>query len=618
MAGHIDHGKTTLTKALTNIDTDRLKEEKERNISIEPGFAPLFEDEQIQVSVVDVPGHERFIRQMIAGVAGIDLVVLVVAADEGVMPQTKEHLEILSFLGIKSGIVALTKIDRVEKDLYDIAREEITEELVGTVFEGAPIVLVDSLSGKGVEEVKTYITKTIGKQETTRIQGDFRLPIDQVFTVKGQGTVVRGTVYEGMVEEGETLHVLPLGLETRARQIQVHQKGAKMVYGGQRAAINLSTLAKNQIRRGDVLVKSPHFTVTKTVDVTLNLVQDLQYEVKQRMLVKVHTGTAEVIGKIVFFDRNDVMTTDEEIYCQLRLEEPIVTKRNDRFIVRRPTPSETIGGGEIIDPNGARYKFGEETIAKLKAKREGAPEERLLRVIQNWKVGSRDEILQKTSLSGDELDAVLCINDWITINGSQITHSSLVKQLYTYISNKLEDFHNKESMKYGIDKAELIQSLQPVWDKQLVEYVLSQGKDWKQDGPIISKDNFTPHVPSQWKKRSENSLLSLKESGRKVEPIEVYLVNEGIPKELQSSFIHFYREQKLIVQLEGSVCWHIEVFDHALKMLVDQTNETFSISEAKEILGLSRKYMIPFLECLDKKGFTFRDGGERRWKDESK
>src|SRR5690606_38987327 len=195
MAGHIDHGKTTLTKALTNVDTDRLKEEKERQISIEPGFAPLHEDEEIQISVVDVPGHERFIRQMIAGVAGIDLVILAVAADEGVMPQTREHLEILDFLGIRNGIVAITKIDRVDEEFTGLVKEEIFEELKGTVFEKAPFILTDSLSGKGIEKLKEQIIHTLKEQDTRDVKGPFRLPIDQVFTVKGQGTVVRGTVY---------------------------------------------------------------------------------------------------------------------------------------------------------------------------------------------------------------------------------------------------------------------------------------------------------------------------------------------------------------------------------------------------------------------------------------
>src|SRR3954451_2388835 len=340
MAGHIDHGKTSLTKALTNVDTDRLKEEKERQISIELGFAPLYEDGDIQISVIDVPGHERFIRQMIAGVAGIDLVVLVVAADEGVMPQTREHLEILKFLGVKSGLVAITKIDRVEEEFVELVKEDIFEELQGTVFEQAPYVLVDSISLKGIEELKTMIIETLKNQEMRDIRGALRLPIDQVFTVKGQGTVVRGTVYEGSVEEGQLLKVMPKGLDVRARQIQVHHHSANQAFAGQRAAINLSGVAKEELERGDVLVSSEHFIVTKTIDVAIHLVSDLDYMVKQRMPIKCHIGTAEVMGRIVFFDRNEIETENEEILCQLRLDDEIVTKRGDRFILRRPSPQE--------------------------------------------------------------------------------------------------------------------------------------------------------------------------------------------------------------------------------------------------------------------------------------
>src|SRR3954451_8255563 len=286
MAGHIDHGKTSLTKALTNVDTDRLKEEKERQISIELGFAPLYEDEDIQISVIDVPGHERFIRQMIAGVGGIDLVVLVVAADEGFMPQTREHLEILKFLGVKGGIVAITKIDRVEEEFVELVKEDIFTELGNTVFEKAPYVLVDSVSHKGIEQLKTMIIETLKEQEMRDAKGAFRLPIDQVFTVKGQGTVVRGTVYEGTVEEGQTLKIMPEGLEVKARQIQVHHKQAQKAYAGQRTAINLAGVSKEDLERGNVLVSSEHFIVTKTVDVAIRVVEDLDYMVKQRMPIK--------------------------------------------------------------------------------------------------------------------------------------------------------------------------------------------------------------------------------------------------------------------------------------------------------------------------------------------
>ncbi len=398
MAGHIDHGKTSLTKALTNVDTDRLKEEKERQISIELGFAPLYEDQEIQISVIDVPGHERFIRQMIAGVAGIDLVVLVVAADEGVMPQTREHLDILKFLGVKNGIIAITKIDRVDEEFIELVKDEILEELTGTVFEDSPFVLVDSLSKKGIEEMKELIIHTLKEREMRDAKGAFRLPIDQVFTVKGQGTVVRGTVYEGSVEEGQVLTIMPKGLEVKARQIQVHHKPAQKAYAGQRTAINLSSVSKEDLERGDVLVSSEHFNVTKTLDVAIRVVEDLEHLVKQRMPVKLHIGTAEVMGRIVFFDRNEIKEENGEILCQLRLEEEILTKRGDRFILRRPSPQETIGGGWVIDPRGNKYRFGNQTIDELEKKRVGSPKERITAALYEAKSLPLNELIKRTAL----------------------------------------------------------------------------------------------------------------------------------------------------------------------------------------------------------------------------
>ena len=397
MAGHIDHGKTSLTKALTNVDTDRLKEEKERQISIELGFAPLYEDEEIQISVIDVPGHERFIRQMIAGVAGIDLVVLVVAGDEGVMPQTREHLDILGFLGIRNGIVAITKIDRVDEEFVDLVKDDIFEELQGTVFENSPFVLVDSLSMKGIDELKNLIVDTLKEQEMRDVKGAFRLPIDQVFTVKGQGTVVRGTVYEGSVEEGQTLMIMPKGIEVRGRQLQVHHKPAKKAFAGQRVAINLSNVTKEDLERGDVVVSSEHFNVTRTIDVAIRVVEDLDYMVKQRMPIKCHIGTAEVMGRIVFFDRNDLKEENGEILCQLRLEHEIVTKRGDRFIIRRPSPQETIGGGWVIDPRGEKYRFGVQTIEELEKKKVGTPKERMIAALTEGKSLILSELIKRTA-----------------------------------------------------------------------------------------------------------------------------------------------------------------------------------------------------------------------------
>lgn len=409
MAGHIDHGKTSLTKALTNVDTDRLKEERERQISIELGFAMLYEDDEIQISVIDVPGHERFIRQMIAGVAGIDLVILVVAVDEGVMPQTKEHLDILKFLGLKKGIIAITKIDRVDKDLIELVKEDILATLKETVFEDAPFVLVDSLSNKGIEELKERIITHLKNLEMRDTKGAFRLPIDQVFTVKGQGTVVRGTIYEGTIEEGQMLKIMPKGLDVRARQIQVHHQKKQKAFAGQRAAINLSGVDKESINRGDVLVSSEQFIVTKIIDVSIRIVADLNSQIKQRMPIKLHLGTSEVMGRIVFFDRNEVNGEDGEILCQLRLEKEILTKRGDRFILRRPSPAETIGGGWVIDPKGNKYRFGGKTIEELEKKKEGSPEERLIAVLAEAKSLTLPELIKRTGLK-EEIISVQLLN----------------------------------------------------------------------------------------------------------------------------------------------------------------------------------------------------------------
>lgn len=617
MAGHIDHGKTTLTKALTNVDTDRLKEEKERQISIELGFAPLYEDEEIQVSVIDVPGHERFIRQMIAGVAGIDLVVLVVAADEGVMPQTREHLDILGFLGIKNGIVAITKSDRVEEEFIELVKDDISEELVGTVFEGAPLVLVDSLSKKGIDDLKNLIIHTLKEQETRDIKGAFRLPIDQVFTVKGQGTVVRGTVYEGMVEEGQALTIMPKGIDVRARQLQVHHQPAKQAFAGQRAAINLSGVSKEELERGDVVVSSEHFNVTRTIDVAIRVVEDLEYMVKQRMPIKCHIGTAEVMGRIVFFDRNELKEENGDILCQIRLDEEIVTKRGDRFILRRPSPQETIGGGWVIDPKGEKYRFGERTIAELEKKKVGTPGERMVSALMEAKSLSLDDLITRTSLDKDVIEEELKSEDFILYNGKEYTLKALVEMNEEELYNRLRDFHTDFPMKQGLNKAELIQTLTKLYPKGLLDFVIENSVKkgtFKRKEQFVSLGEFQPHVPKNWKTRTENMLAKLRADEKKVHYFKDYLDGSGIPESVAQDLKKFLEDVGEIVSLDDQYYWHGEVFRESVEKLKSHTDTEFDVGEAKEILDLSRKYMIPFLETLDRKGYTKRVENKRIWK----
>ena len=617
MAGHIDHGKTSLTKALTNVDTDRLKEEKERQISIELGFAPLYEDNEIQISVIDVPGHERFIRQMIAGVAGIDLVVLVVAADEGVMPQTREHLDILKFLGVKNGLIAISKIDRVEEEFIELVKDDILEELSGTVFEAAPFVLVDSLAKKGIEEIKELIIKMLKEQEMRDAKGAFRLPIDQVFTVKGQGTVVRGTVYEGTIEEGQTLKIMPKGIEVRARQIQVHHNPAEKAYAGQRTAINLSSVSKEEVERGDVLVSSEHFLVTKTLDVAIRVVEDLEHMVKQRMPIKLHLGTAEVMGRIVFFDRNEIKEENGEVLCQLRLEGEILTKRGDRFILRRPSPQETIGGGWVIDPRGDKYRFGNQTIDDLEKKKVGTPKERITAALMEAKSLPLHELIKRTSLDKATLIEHLSEAEFVLYDGKEYTLQQLIDSIEEDIFDRLQDYHQLHSIKIGINKAELLQTMQKRFPKSLLDYVVENGMTnhiFNRKGQFVSLASFVPHVPKNWAKRTENLINGLQRDGLKVRNLKEYFADAGIPDNLESDLRRFLEEEELLIQLDVQFAYHGEIFKQAVEKLRSHTGSEFEVGDAKDVLELSRKYMIPFLEKLDALGLTKRVENKRVWK----
>lgn len=615
MAGHIDHGKTALTKALTNIDTDRLKEEKERRISIELGFAPFHQEEDMQISIIDVPGHERFVRKMIAGTGGIDLVVLVIAADEGIMPQTREHLDILSLLGISNGIVALTKMSKVDAELRELAKDEVKEELEGSPFENAPLVFVDSISGEGIQELKNLILKSIEDIPVRSSEGDFRLPIDQIFSLKGQGTIVRGTIYEGEIETGAEVTILPQGIKAKARQIQVHGEKSSKGCAGQRAAINLAGVNYQQIERGNAVVSSSLFSVTDTIDVSLNTLGGIKNGLKQRMEIKFHTGTSEVMGKLVFFDRNKTEQAEDSILCQIRLNDKIVVKRGDRFIIRRPSPSETLGGGWIINPSGKRYRFGQETISKLRAVMEGSAEERILRLLQQKKSVPVQSLILEVSLTQEDLEELLNKPGWIMLRDTFVTHISIVESCEKKIVDVISTYHDRHPLEKGINKGELHSMLESFTDTVIqfsIERLIQQKQVSVENG-VLRIHDFIPSLPSQWEKRCVQLLHSLKEDNLKVKPIEEYFKEAGIPESLRQEFYYFFIGQEWIIPLDEKHAYAYETYKKAVNELKGKTDRRFNITEAKELLGLSRKYMIPFLERLDKDGHTVRINDERKW-----
>ncbi|WP_318245818.1 selenocysteine-specific translation elongation factor [Bacillus tianshenii] len=617
MAGHIDHGKTSLTKALTGVDTDRLKEEKERQISIEPGYAPLGLADGSVVSVVDVPGHERFIRQMIAGVSGIDLVILVIAADEGVMPQTKEHLEILKFLQVKKGMVAFTKIDKVDEEFLELAKEEIMDELSGTIFEGAPIVFVDSLKKTGIPELKQILQKELESVQEKHATGNFRLPIDQVFSLKGQGTVVRGTIIEGMINNGDLVEVMPGGQAAKVRQLQVHNKQVEQAVAGQRVAVNLSGLSKDSIKRGDVLARENTYDTTDTIDVSLHMVENLQYPIKQRNRIKVHIGTAEVLGKIVFFDRNEYDGhKDEDVLCQLRLDEPITCSRGDKVILRRPTPAETIGGGWIIQPRGSVYKFGQTTIDTLRRIKQGTPEERVKEAFLKSDLLSLDNLKREAGLESNVLVQLEEQGFIENVTGDLYAYEPMIVEKERQLASRIQEYHLMHPLRIGIPKAELFSELSNSTSIELIEFVLGKKETAQsvlRNENLVYLEGFLPSYPKQWQRRMEQVAEELAGDKLTPMPFSLYCEKADLPEKERHDLKYFLLKQNKAFQLDDSHLIDSREFHAAVDLLKRRTDDEVELGAIKDLLQLSRKYLIPFVELMDALGITEREGTARRW-----
>ena len=354
-AGHIDHGKTSLIKALSGIDADRLKEEKERGITIELGFAHMALPSGELLGIVDVPGHEKFVKNMVAGATGIDIVVMVIAADEGVMPQTREHMEICTLLGVQHGMVVLTKVDMVDDEWLELVMEDVREFIQGTFLENAPILAVSSVNGQGIPEFIAQLDKLSQKVPERSASSIFRLPIDRVFTMKGFGTVITGTLISGHVNVGDPIMVYPWEITSKVRGIQVHNHSVNIAEAGMRTAINFQGLEKTAIQRGEVLSSPGALKSSYMVDVSLHFLSSNPKSIKNRTLVRFHTGTSEILGNLILLDSEELSPGDTAV-AQLRLNTPVALVKEDRFVIRSYSPIRTIGGGEVLNPIPKKHK----------------------------------------------------------------------------------------------------------------------------------------------------------------------------------------------------------------------------------------------------------------------
>ncbi len=616
LAGHIDHGKTTLTKALTGINTDRLKEEKTRNISIEPGFAPFIDNENLYASLIDVPGHENFIRQMIAGVAGIDLVMLVIDATEGMMPQTHEHLEILSLLGIKDGLIVLTKIDQADPELINIVEDDIQETLQNTFLRNAPLFKVDSLSRHGIQNLENSLHTKLQKIKNDYSNKPFRLPIDHVFTSKGQGVIARGTIYNGSIHEGDSLTILPTNQYTRVRQIQSHGSQVSSAYEGQRTAINLAGIALNDVQRGDVLVDGDFYTVSNRIDVSLKTLSSIQHPIKQRQLIKLYINTTEVMGRLIFFDRNIIKSNnDQEVLCQLELDKNIVVTRDDRFILRRPTPTETIGGGTVIDPIGKKLRFGQDSITHLKLKKEGTIEDRIITLLQKEKSLSKDTILKNIVISEDDFSEVEA--SLLHLGNDIYTLDSIIKEAQSKLLNELDTFHQKSPMKIGLNKAKLFSELKLSYPTELLDFALNNliiDHKVVLTNQTLSLKGVYPTLPTQWQKKLHSIELNLIKQGAEPDKWNDLIQKNDIPKNILNDYYYYLLNTGRAFQFDDNRIISATVVNDLKTQLIENTqNENFTLQKARDILKLSRKNLVPFLELLDRLEYTERIDNMRSW-----
>ncbi|MEE1086094.1 MAG: selenocysteine-specific translation elongation factor [Schaedlerella sp.] len=623
-AGHIDHGKTTLIKALTGEDTDRLSEEKRRGITIELGFTYFDLPGGGRVGIVDVPGHEKFIKNMVSGVVGMDMVLLVIAADEGIMTQTREHMDILNLLGVKKCIVVLNKIDLADPEWCTLIEDEIKDELRGRFPNEPPVVKVSSITGQGIEElIKQIEQMTETEVEPKEIHTIPRLPIDRVFTIAGFGTVVTGTLLSGQISKEDILMTYPTGKVCRIRNIQVHGKDVEQCFAGQRVAINITNINKNEIRRGCVLAPVDSMKNTKLLDVKLHILESSDKVLKNNMRLHLFTGTEEVLCRAVLLDKEELYP-GENGYVQLRLENEVAVRRKDRFVIRFYSPLETIGGGLILEPNPKKKKrFHEETINELRKKEEGSSADILELHIKESKetLITVNELARMTSRSETEVSEDI---EWLQKEGTVITfpmkkdtyiwHEDDFTKAKKLLLNALKKYEQIYPYRYGIRKPEIQMQLfskikTNVFDKIIEEMERADVIVRKNDllciaGREIPKDQIFI--------KTEDKYLSILKGAKYEFVKDSEIVVEEISKEILEDIKNVLENEQMIVNVADDIYTVKETMDRAERMIREHLfkNTSITIIQIKEMFETSRKNAKLIVEYMDRKKVTKKNGAE--------
>lgn len=600
-AGHVDHGKTELIKALTGIDTDRLSEEKERGLTIDLGFAYIDLEKSGRIGIIDVPGHERFLKNMLAGVGGMDVVILVIAANESVMPQTKEHFQIMRLLGVKDVIIGISKIDTVDEETRFIVKEEVRDLIHNTPYEDSPIVEFSSVTGEGLSQITEVLDERVSKIRERGSKNQFtRLAIDRCFELKGIGTVITGTLLSGSIEEGEEIVILPPGHKTKARQIQEHNVRKNKVLAGERVAINLPGIEKRMVERGNIISKEGQLSPTDRLLVLIEPVKETG-DIKDLTRVRIYLGSGEYLGRLELIGKRKVFS-DKKFVSFLVLEEEIIALRKDKFILRMYSPMKLLGGGLILDAfPKIKRRFSQDALKDVEKLIETSDGDTLLFYLHGSHLPG-ENLRKRMQLPPAEFKSICDIllkEGSIVILGDEIFSSNALEAIKKDIIERVDRFHKKNPLKKGLDKEGLRTALDI--ERNIFDLLLSSMVEIKVEKNYVKLSHFTPQFDEETSKRKKRILASLKKNPFKPDKLE------------EDDLIRNLVGEGEIVKIKENMYFHRDAVEQGEKLIREAIEKRgpLGVSEIKDLLKTTRKYIIPFLEYLDRIKFTVRKGDLR-------
>ncbi len=623
-AGHIDHGKTTLIKALTGRNTDRWEEEQRRGITIDLGFTFFDLPGGDRAGIIDVPGHERFINNMVAGVVGMDLVLLVIAADEGIMPQTREHMDILGLLGIEKSIIVLNKCDLVDEEWLELVEEEVREELAGTFLEESPVVKVSAASGQGLDGLVELIERmTCDELAQKDVHTIPRLPVDRAFSLSGFGTVITGTLVSGTIRREDVLEIYPIGKESKIRSIQVHGEDRKECYAGQRVAINLSNIKKREIERGCVLAPAGSMKTTDLLDVKLEVLENSMRILANHSRLHFFTGTSEVLCRAVLLDKEEI-GPGESGFVQLRLEEPVAVRRGDKFVVRFYSPMETIGGGVILEPNpGIKKRFREDVIEELKRKESGSVGDVLELHVREHRAAmiTVAELARLTALSAEEVKAEVeeleskgKVHIFAMRKDIFVWHADAIREAKKVISDALSAYEKRYPYRYGMKKAEVqathFSKMKPNVFDRVVEGMVESGWLKRVDEFLCTPDYSV--LKDETYRKAAGIFLKAFEEARFDFARYSELDFKGIPRETTDDILNILIQEREVVKVTEDMFTLNRYMEEAKEAIQKKLSEdpVITIAQVRDLFSTSRKSAKPILEYMDGIKVTKKTGGE--------